>query len=66
MTYVEFRRNLADAIGKNQFLFTPNEEYKLKELYDQMCSDHDSAYDEGYEEGYEAAKDEYDDYYEDD
>ena len=53
--FVEFKKRIADIFGKpNAFVFTPEEEYQLKELYDKFIAD---AYDNGFEAGYEMGKD---------
>lgn len=50
MEYADFRKAIADIVGKpNPFCFTPEEEYQLKKLYDYTVV---SMYNKGWEDAY--------------
>ena len=54
MEFTEFKKRIADIFGKpNAFVFTPEEEYQLKELYEEF----ENAFDLGFDAGYEMGKD---------
>jgi len=57
MEFTEFKKRIADIFGKpNAFVFTPEEEYQLKELCDKFNEFIEDAYDEGFDEGYKMGK----------